>query len=303
MTSSNSELHLAREIGNCCDVAQALANTTHPCRKVVLTQGSDLINRQRPEPWFGNLAESKVLFVASNPSINDDPGDLGEEFPTFEWSPEVAAEFFVDRVTDRADSPVSFQHSHEADFLTKCRDGQYRSGMSNPKKPQPTWKNTHDRAIELLGSAASPARNYAITEVVHCKSRMGQGVLEAASFCAEKWMSRLLDVSPAKVVVLLGRHVRDSFAIPSLDVPPDFGLGPGYESLQPSDRCVRDTLVSSHGGKDRVFIFNWHPTAMKLRTLSKVYGANGVAVLQGIALGDSPVPESTLELHSMLLGR
>jgi len=303
LTEQVNVLRLAEEVCDCPEVANALRSSSHPCHEVVTVQGLTMerATRQRPEPWFGNLQAAKVLFISSNPSINEDPGDQREEFPTYEWEPERAAQFFVERITTRDDSPVTFGHPAEKNFLTRCLDGQYRSGVTQPKKPQPTWNNTHERALELLGPNADPRSNYAITEVVHCKSSMGRGVEASAGFCTDTWMRRILEASAANVVVLLGRHVRDKFAFARLDPPPDFGNGSSYAAMQPIDRCLRDTFVSDYGGRNRVYLFNWHPTAMKLRTLSKVYGPAAVQALHHVAQGSVPVPASSESLHAFLM--
>ncbi len=302
MTEQANVLRLAEEVCDCREVSNALSSSSHPCHEVVSVQGLTLepATRQRPEPWFGNLQSAKVLFISSNPSINEDHGDQREEFPTYEWEPERAARFFVERITTRDDSPVTFDHAEEKNFLTRCLDGEYRSGVTQPKKPQPTWNNTHERALELLGPEADPRSNYAITEVVHCKSRMGRGVEASAAFCTDMWMTRILEASQANVVVLLGRHVRDKFALSRLGSAPDFGNGSSYSVMQPIDRCLRDTFVSDYGGRNRVYLFNWHPTAMKLRTLSKVYGQGAVHALQRVAQGSVPVPVTSESLHSYL---
>lgn len=298
LSSLDTELSLAGEVCDCPQIREALESRGHPCRRVVATQGLSAESRQRPEPWFGALGTARVLFISSNPSINEAEDKTGEIFPTSAWDRDDAARFFVNRISDSSDTWVTFKHPTEPDFLTKCHDGEFRSGVNNPKQPQPTWRNTHIRAQELLGEMASPLTDYAITEVVHCKSRMGEGVDSAAKHCSELWMPRLLALTEAPVVILLGRHVRDNFALPILRAPSNFGRGEGYSSLTPMERCIRDTFVSAYGGRKRVFIFNWHPTAMKLRTLTKVYGSESVRFLGRISLGQVPVPASSAELHS-----
>lgn len=68
-------------IMTCQDVNLALKDTTHPCNKIVNWQSTelpelrglktfDLSVAHRPEPWAGNLAEAKILFLGSNPSVS-----------------------------------------------------------------------------------------------------------------------------------------------------------------------------------------------------------------------------------------
>jgi hypothetical protein len=302
---STIELSLAGGIASCPAVQDALTNKNHPCHKVVHEQTKLIdieIKRQRPEPWMGGLAKANLLFVSSNPSINEDPYPLGEVFPTYEWSDQDSAEFFVKRCDpEEKDVKVTFKKPGQPDFLTLCYDGEYRSGVSNPKRPQPTWKNTHDRAVELIGSKAHPHHNYAITEIVHCKSKDAKGVAEASSFCIEKWMEPIFTTSPAKVVVLLGSKVRDYYAKPVLGAGNEFGSSQGYGELTQKERAVRDIFVETVGGVNRVFVFNWHPVHAGMRVFRKVYGDQLVDWLTDILEGKEGVPEKN-ELHSKLKG-
>jgi hypothetical protein len=195
---NSAEFQLAGAIASCTSVHEAIANPNHPCSKVVREQSKLIdveLKRQRPEPWMGGLAKADLLFVSSNPSINEDPYPLGEVFPTYEWSETDSADFFVNRCNpDSEKVKVTFGTDSQPNFLTLCYDGEYRSGVSNPKRPQPTWKNTHDRAVELLGADAHPHFNYAITEIVHCKSKDAIGVQEASSHCVQKWMNSIFEV-------------------------------------------------------------------------------------------------------------
>jgi hypothetical protein len=298
-----SEHNLALGISSCGEVARALEDKSHPCHKVVHEQTKLIdveIKRQRPEPWMGGLARANLLFVSSNPSINEDPYPLGEVFPTYEWSDYDSAEFFTKRCNpEENDVKVTFKKPGQPDFLTLCYDGEYRSGVSNPKRPQPTWKNTHDRAVELIGSNAHPHHNYAITEIVHCKSKDAKGVAEASSFCIEKWMEPIFTTSPAKVVVLLGSKVRDYYARPVLGAAEDFGSSKGYGDLSQKERAFRDVFVEMIGGVNRVFIFNWHPVHAGMRVLRRVYGDQLVEWLKDILEGKECIPEKK-ELHSKL---
>ena len=291
---NSAEFQLAGAIASCASVHEALANPNHPCSKVVGEQSKLIdveLKRQRPEPWMGGLAKADLLFVSSNPSINEDPYPLGEVFPTYEWSETDSADFFVNRCNpDSEKVKVTFGTDSQPNFLTLCYDGEYRSGVSNPKRPQPTWKNTHDRAVELIGADAHPHFNYAITEIVHCKSKDAIGVQEASSHCVRKWMNSIFEVSPAKVVILLGSKVRDFYARPILNAPSGFGEFQSYGELSQKERATRDIFVQTVGGQPRLFIFNWHPTFAGLRIFRKVYGNDLVDWISSILAGEESIP-------------
>lgn len=291
--------NLAVEISRCPEVPLAWDDKTHPCHKVVNCQrDSGLANFQRPEPWIGGLASAKVLFIASNPSISDDPSDKREAYPTMSTSDEDAGDFFTRRFDPERD-PVfaTFDHPSEPNFLTLSIDGAYRNGVKNPKKPQETWLEIHNRAVELIGSGAHPHRDWALTEVVHCKSLRAEGVKEAAQRCRELWLERIIATSPAAIIVALGAFGRDSFARDLAGCPEGLGSQAGYNHLQPGERIIRDTFVAQVGDRPRVVVFNWRNGPGLTRQLPKVYGEPFIARLRRIALAEEPVPATTTELH------
>lgn len=290
---------LAMAISCCPEIPVAWDDKAHPCHKVVNCQrDSGLANFQRPEPWMGGLATAKVLFIASNPSISDDPSDMREAYPTMSTPDAEAGEFFVRRF-DPERQPVfaTFNHPSEPNFLTLSIDGEYRNGVKKPKVPQPTWNAIHNRAVELLGADAHPHRDWALTEIVHCKSRKEIGVKQAATQCANLWLDRVIAASSAPVVVALGGFARDHFASQLRGCPAAYGRGQGYHAMSPADRVRRDTFVTEVGSKRRVIAFGFRNGSSFPQRLPEVYGEPFVARLRRIALGEEPVPETTAGLH------
>ena len=53
-------------------------------------------------------------------------------------------------------------------------------------------------------------RDYALADVVHCRSRDEQGVREALAECVPRYLAPVLALSPAAVVVVLGTEARDA---------------------------------------------------------------------------------------------
>lgn len=301
------ELQLAMDIACCRGVGDALSNKLHPCSKIVHLQPGDISHesdRQRPEPWMGNLEESLVLFISSNPSINDDEKPFGENFPTFQWSDVDSAEFFVHRIGDASDPMhVTFDHETKRNFMTRAIDGEYRNGLKTPNKPQHTWSRIHERALELLGSVANPSQNYAITEIVHCKSRKEVGVKEASAFCIDQWMNPIMTVSPARILIIVGGQVRDRYAKPVLAVSPDFGSGDNYIGLSQKERSLRDIVLTDVGGSKRLTIFNYHPASWESKCPQKfevIFGTKVVRWLQKVALGEVQIPLGKPELHAAI---
>lgn len=300
------ELRLAAEICNCPRREAALTDKSSPCHKVVKNQLKVVDNFSefhRPEPWIGRLSTAKLLFISSNPGLSVDQGSEREVFPTESWSPEDSAEFFVERFNQERDPVIAtFNNPNEPDFLTRSADGQYRSGGKNPRTPQRTWSGIHRLACEVLGQNCSPDSDYALTEIVHCKSLMGAGVEEASDTCADTWMMRILNSSPANVLVVIGGKVRDNFAIPFLNAPEGFAgsNGAAYRAMSQSERAHRDIFVTHFGDRPRLVLFNWHPTSMEIRGLNNAYGAEMVRWVSQLIEGTVTVPRDNRELHDLI---
>jgi hypothetical protein len=189
----NAREQLLREIAHCenINVSRKLGRS-HPCSSIVNFQNEQ--NFQLPEPWTGKLSEAPILFITSHPSI-----DIKEEFPTQDWSEDDILNFF----TNRWDSKWVKRGANGKPLYPLLKTGKYR------KNWVVTWAGVGKRAEELLGRAPVFGVDFAITAVVHCKSRKGTGVAEAAKECAEKYLSRIMQISPAKVIVAMGNLACD----------------------------------------------------------------------------------------------
>lgn len=96
---------------------------------------------------------------------------------------------------------------------------------------------------ELIGHrAVVPGVDYAMTEIVHCKSRGEKGVADAAATCAAKHMDHVMSVAAAKVVIAVGAFAQGWFLGKGIDVP-----------TQPIERPM--------GGRTRTIVFLSHPAA------------------------------------------
>jgi uracil-DNA glycosylase len=83
-----------------------------------------------------------------------------------------------------------------------------------PPKLQPTYVGLRAYAEQLFGTSSLDAgKDYAVTEVVHCKSsretsKGAQVVKAAASHCADLYMTRILSLAPARLVIVIGEIAR-----------------------------------------------------------------------------------------------
>lgn len=246
---------LLAEIAACPLVGAALAGG-HPCSKVVGAQQATFGElRQVPEPWNGHIDTAPLLFVSSNPSISET-----ERYPTATWSdahrpPERGAwaeghlaGFFNGR----------FDHGTDAPWILNGTSTLQRHG--NYSKRVTFLSHVKGRAREMfgdaLGRAVIPGVDYCITEIVHCKSKEEIGVGAAAATCTGRYLKRILALSPATVIVVLGATAAEIIR----------GYIGASEAETP-DYAVIDTNLA---GRTRTVLFFPHPSSFKPRKLDQV---------------------------------
>jgi hypothetical protein len=221
--------HLAA-IARCPVVEHCLdaEHPTHPCATIVLDQWRDISPQGRmthwralhelPEPWEGHIDRAPILFVSSNPSIGgslSEPLTLPPEPDTRrEWLGTTASKHpSVRRVGGPKwdwddDELVDF---HQASFDLYIADGTHfrKPDGSLSQRPVMFWSAVKRRAQELIPARpVRPGIDYALTEVVRCKSRGERGVADAVATCADRYLLPTLEASGAQVIVGLGRWAR-----------------------------------------------------------------------------------------------
>jgi uracil-DNA glycosylase len=180
MTAAVDARKLLIKIARCPNVQRCLASDErHPCRRVVAAQNVPDLPRfphQLPEPWSGHIETAPILFVGSNPSL-----DPSERFPTKGWADQRIEAFFTARF-DRGLPPVRY------------------------------WSVVRSIARAILGEEPRPGHDFALTELVRCKSWNEKGVPQALETCSDLYLERTFKVAGAKVVVALGKVAREGIA-------------------------------------------------------------------------------------------
>ncbi len=200
---------LAEEIVRCPELLRCKEGAIgHACSTVVEVQSAvPLGQHQVPEPWVGHIESAPILFVSSNPSIDED----AEHAARWSWTTDELVEYFEGRFSERGDAPGGIR---------------LRKPDGSPGQVVRFWVAVRARAAELLQREAVPGSDYALSEVVHCKSRSEIGVAEASAVCPARYLRRVLDVSGARVIVVLGRvaaaAVRNELGLDLLDRPVDW---------------------------------------------------------------------------------
>jgi uracil-DNA glycosylase len=130
-----------------------------------------------------------------------------------------------------------------------CQDGTYA-----PQAVQ-FWSQVRRRTSELLGHSADPDRDYVMTEIVHCRSKGEVGVTSAAALCAQRYLDRIVALSDARLIVVLGAKARDRFR-------PILRLGEVFGSQSAVGDERANVAIRDLGGARRVLCYLWHPTSM-----------------------------------------
>ena len=206
-------------ITGCPELDTARAGVPNPCSKIARLQPID--DYHVPEPWSGHIDTAPILFISSNPSISE-----SEHYPTPNWSDDSTIDFFRRRFD--ADADYSYSTFGKVRF----------------------WSSVRGRAEEILGREAIPGKDFALSELVHCKSRGEEGVREALATCTEKWLLNVMDCSAARIVVLLGSLSRDFCS--------------ELWQLERGKSVHFDVPIS---GRSRAVVILPHPNAFKKKTL------------------------------------
>ncbi len=191
--------NLLPSIARCPEIPIALANASHPCAAIVSTQTGE--TRQVAEPWTGHIDSAPILFVSSNPGIHE-----SEYFPDNAWTDPGISDYFTRRFDD--DAPYTHQRPNGG--------AQYPKVYGTTGTPIVAdhwvrfWSAVKNHASTLMGRKSIPGTDYAITEMVHCKSNSEYGVIGALSLCSRKWMPWILEESAAVIIVVLGKPAQSA---------------------------------------------------------------------------------------------
>lgn len=223
---------LADEIAHCSEMVKCLKGGVHPCSRVVLEQWSETKDHSKrlyrwplqhllPEPWTGHIETAPLLFLASNPA-GGPVSDLEPDYPPRrrQLAPELK------HLDPKRHPSLRYPHSGpkwwwEREALADLWDSFFDLWVDNedrervepeakPKKPTKYWQKVRLHAQLLYAPQPVHAGiDYALTELVHCRSGDERGVSKALDTCIERYLDRVLKCSPAKLIVIFGDHGRN----------------------------------------------------------------------------------------------
>jgi hypothetical protein len=239
---------LLNEIAHCPHAQQCLRDDTaeNPCRTIVEYQNTLSPKKfQVPEPWSGQIEKAPILFLSSNPSISDN-----EVYPTWDWSPQEVYDYFNYR----------FGGGHKIWILGGTKSLRIDETYGHATR---FWAAVRQRAAELLQRDPIPGFDYALTEIVHCKSRHEIGVEQAQEQCVKAYLRKIIELANASVIVVLGSHAKRVIQR-EFNIPPENALS---ESLE-------------IGRRHRLFAFLPHPNARSERSFAKCLHDDELEILR-----------------------
>jgi len=216
----------------------------HTCYEVVnVQQSAKYSDFSLPEPWSGEIDKAKLLFVSSNPSIGEiPPKSPCEIYPNGSWEDHDIINYFNGRFGGRGKNYIS------GGIKTLLDNGQYGKSVA-------FWSSVKARAREIYDRDVIPGMDYALTEVVHCKSKDEIGVSKARKYCSEQYMKDILENSRANIVVVLGVQARLAMA----DLLPAYFNG-----------SSKVTGPIEFFGRNRLILSLQHPNARGFKRLQRV---------------------------------
>lgn len=204
---------LAIEISSCGEVSKALSDESRPCHDVVKWQ-ADQWNPQilqienskmhRPEAWTGDIVNAPILFLSSNPSFDADENYPNWELSEDEWPIDKVADFSVNRFTSEIQRGYGASDGLSAKEVdrTISKKGELLHKVTYWNWARSMVAYIHNKEI----SQVSAHSDYAMTEIVHCKSKGEEGVKKARLKCKDKFLERILEISQADLIIISGKH-------------------------------------------------------------------------------------------------
>jgi hypothetical protein len=203
---------LALEITSCNEIVSAIGDSTHPCHQVVSWQKEkwllsiQSINESpmhRPEAWTGNLTKAPIIFISSNPSFNKQ-----ENFPNWQasqWSKSQILDFALNRFS--GDFTRKYGATQSGTLANCDKTIEKEGNLSQNRVRYWSWvRKLVSFVLDKPEAEVSAIDDYVMTEIVHCKSEYEKGVISARKKCKDKYLERIITLSPARLIFVVGKN-------------------------------------------------------------------------------------------------
>jgi hypothetical protein len=203
---------LALEISSCNEIDSAIIDSAHPCHQVVSWQKEkwllsiQSINESpmhRPEAWTGNLTKAPIIFISSNPSFNKQ-----ENFPNWQasqWSKSQILDFAMNRFS--GDFTRKYGATQSCTLANCDKTIEKDGNLSQNRVRYWSWvRKLVSFVLDKPEAEVSAIDDYVMTEIVHCKSEYEKGVISARKKCKDKYLERIITLSPARLIFVVGKN-------------------------------------------------------------------------------------------------
>lgn len=239
-------------IAHCPNVEQCFRekDMSHPCYPVIMSQNQESLEEfQIPEPWSGKLESAPLLFLSSNPSFSKT-----EAYPTWASRNSKIRDYFVNRFSGGGRNWV--------------KDGKYALDKQGNYLPATRyWSEIINRSKELYARDVYPGIDYALAEIVHCKSKDMIGVNEAKEECVKRYFWLLVEESGAKVIAVMGKSPGN--------------IVKNIINAQDKQKYFEPVVI---GGRKRLVLFLPAPGSSMPRKIEKVFSPKEIKLIQNYLL-------------------
>ena len=188
-----------------------------------------------------------LFFSSSNPSIS-----THDEYPLWSSSNENILDYFNNRFG--GGKKIWIKDGIKA---LKKKGAYHKFTMY--------WAFVRKYSKEILNREAVPGVDYALSEVVHCKSKSEAGVAQASNECAKKYLQDFLNVTNPKVLFVVGKLAG--------------------EVIRTQLRIAeKTTFLTSYrcGNKTMCIVFIPHPNSRGLKKLENILCSQQIEYLQSL---------------------
>ena len=181
-------------------------NQPGTCAKVLTSQSAvSKGDFHIPEPWNGDICSAKVLFVSLNPGFS-----RGELFPRFGYLYWRSGPIFNN---SKVEAFFEGRFDLNQPYVTYKNGGHaFKIRMENYslKSVRGFWTYVFNMARVLIPNA-DPLRDFAITELVHCKSSKVSFIDPPCyELCMGRYLNKIFSIaSNVQYVIFIGGSVRN----------------------------------------------------------------------------------------------
>ena len=184
-----------------------------PCHSLYQSQHcANVHSFQIPEPWNGDIEKAKILFVGINPGFT--PNELYPQLSDPYWTRSVFLGRFI--IFNYNEVEKFFEYRFNQFYVKYWNTPQNKTRFS-VRMTNSTYKNVHgfwnylqNISTKLLGNNATPGKDYALTELVHCKSASIKHISpQCYDLCMNKHFNDILSLATEmEYLVIIGANTR-----------------------------------------------------------------------------------------------